>query len=152
MTAVPSDRAAIDPTQRDRHIQMIEEGHQHHDRSRHVGVPPDRLIPTGKGEIRPLPHFCTKVLGRSCRNTCSVTGTWQRVGNHGKGQPSRGRARAPNTAIVRCQLSASGLLEGVELKLIDLQLGCAYMHVYSKRGRTLSSRSSLKKMEDIIHE
>ena len=42
--------------------------------------------------------------------------------------------------------------EGVELKFIDLQLGCAYMYVYSKRGRTLSSRSSLKKMEDIIHE
>jgi hypothetical protein len=46
----------------------------------------------------------------------------------------------------------NGLLEGVELKFIDLQLGCAYMYVYSKRGRTLSGRSSLKKMEDMIHE
>jgi hypothetical protein len=44
------------------------------------------------------------------------------------------------------------VLEGVELKFIDLQLGCAYMYVYSKRGRTLSGRSSLKKMEDMIHE
>jgi hypothetical protein len=42
--------------------------------------------------------------------------------------------------------------EGVELKFIDLQLGCAYMYVYSKRGRTLPGRSSLKKMEDMIHE
>ena len=36
--------------------------------------------------------------------------------------------------------------------VIDLQLGCAYMYVCSKRGRTLSGRSSLKKMEDMIHE
>jgi hypothetical protein len=43
-------------------------------------------------------------------------------------------------------------LEGVELNFIDLQLGCAYMYVCSKRSRTLSSRSSLKKMEDMIHE
>jgi hypothetical protein len=40
--------------------------------------------------------------------------------------------------------------EDVELKFTDLQLGCAYMYVCSKRGRTLSGRSSLKKMEDII--
>ena len=45
-----------------------------------------------------------------------------------------------------------GLLEGVELKFIDLQLGCAYMYVCSKRGRTLLGRSSMKKMEDMIHE
>jgi hypothetical protein len=43
-------------------------------------------------------------------------------------------------------------LEDVELRFIDLQIGCAYMYVCSKRGRTLSSRSSLKKMEDMIHE
>jgi hypothetical protein len=43
-------------------------------------------------------------------------------------------------------------LEGVELKFIDLQLGCAYMYVCSKRRRTLSGRSSLEKMEDMIHE
>jgi hypothetical protein len=44
------------------------------------------------------------------------------------------------------------LLEGVELKFIDLQLGCAYMYVCCKRGRTLSGANSLKKMKDIIHE
>jgi hypothetical protein len=44
------------------------------------------------------------------------------------------------------------ILEGVELKFIDLQLGCAYMYVCSKRRRTLSGRSSLEKMEDMIHE
>ena len=38
------------------------------------------------------------------------------------------------------------LSEDVELRFIDLQIGCAYMYVCSKRGRTLSSRSSLKKM------
>jgi hypothetical protein len=42
--------------------------------------------------------------------------------------------------------------EGVELKFIDLQLGCAYMYACSKHGRTLSGRSSMKKMEEIIHE
>ena len=50
----------------------------------------------------------------------------------------------------RCADSLS--LEGVELKFIDLQFGCAYMYVYSIRGRTLSDRSSLKKMEDMMHE
>jgi hypothetical protein len=44
------------------------------------------------------------------------------------------------------------VLEGVELKFIDLQRGCAYMYVCSKRGRTLSGRSSLEKMENMIHE
>ena len=42
--------------------------------------------------------------------------------------------------------------EGVELKFTDLQLGCAYMYVCSKRGRTLLGRSSMKKMEEIRHE
>ncbi|MGF7213288.1 hypothetical protein GGE65_007926 [Skermanella aerolata] len=47
---------------------------------------------------------------------------------------------------------ARGRSEDVELRFIDLQIGCAYMYVCSKRVRTLSSRSSLKKMEDMIHE
>ena len=42
------------------------QSHQHRDRPRHAGVPPDRLTVAGKGEIRPLPHFCTKVF--SARN------------------------------------------------------------------------------------
>jgi hypothetical protein len=42
--------------------------------------------------------------------------------------------------------------EDVELKFIDLQLGCAYMYVCCKRGRTLSGTNSLKKIKDIIHE
>ena len=48
--------------------------------------------------------------------------------------------------------SATVMLEGVELKFIDLQLGCAYMYVCSKRSRTLSGRSSLKKMEEILRK
>jgi hypothetical protein len=59
-----------------------------------------------------------------------------------------GEAGASGDGVVH---GSSGL-EGVELKFIDLQLGCAYMYVCSKRGRTLSGRSSLKKMEDMIHE
>jgi hypothetical protein len=37
------------------------QGHQHHDRPRHAGFPSDRLIPEGKGEIRPNADFCTIV-------------------------------------------------------------------------------------------
>jgi hypothetical protein len=44
------------------------------------------------------------------------------------------------------------MLEGVELKFIDLKLGCAYMYVCCKCGRTLSGTNSLKKMKYIIHE
>ena len=48
--------------------------------------------------------------------------------------------------------AVSSVSEGVELKFIDLQRGCAYMYVCSKRGRTLLGRSSLEKMENMIHE
>jgi hypothetical protein len=44
------------------------QGPQHHDRPRHAGVPPGRLTVAGKGEIRPLPHFCTKVRLRNIPN------------------------------------------------------------------------------------
>jgi hypothetical protein len=37
------------------------QGHQHHDRPRHAGLPPNRLTSAGKGEIRPNADFCTKV-------------------------------------------------------------------------------------------
>ena len=55
-------------------------------------------------------------------------------------------------AFVDSEATPHSQLEGVELKFTDLQLGCAYMYVCSKRGRTLPGRSSLKKMEDMIHE
>src|SRR5689334_1043741 len=40
------------------------QGHQHHDRPRHAGIPPGCLTVARKGEIRPLPYFCTKVYLR----------------------------------------------------------------------------------------
>jgi hypothetical protein len=43
-------------------------------------------------------------------------------------------------------------LEGVEVNFIDREMGCAYMHLCSKRGRTLSGISSLKKTEEMTHE
>ena len=55
---------------------------------------------------------------------------------------------APGSCIHTDEYS---VLEGIELYFIDLQLGCAYMYVCSKRGRTLLGRSSMKKMEDMIH-
>ena len=110
---MPGDTAETAPTQRDRHIQLIEEhgrlgwqravnygkralaevamfrykkviGRGLHARTlpaqkteakvackvinimtglRHAGVPPGRLTVAGKGEIRPLPQFCT-IYGR----------------------------------------------------------------------------------------
>jgi hypothetical protein len=57
-----------------------------------------------------------------------------------------------DTPIDLRHLTFETVSEGVELTFIDLQLDCAYMYVCSKRGRTLSGRSSLKKMEDMIHE
>ena len=57
--------------------------------------------------------------------------------------------RTTHSWIDKVQLNI--LSEGVELKFIDLQLGCAYMYVYSRRGRTLSGRSSLEIMEDMTH-
>ena len=38
------------------------QGHQHHDRPRHAGIPSDCLTRMGKGEIRPVSDFRTNVL------------------------------------------------------------------------------------------